>query len=300
MATLAQITANRANAQLSTGPRTEAGKAAVGQNRVTHGLSGAAFFLLPHEDEAEFQALVAAYTEEHQPQGTTASFLVQELAQAQWKVSRAALIEADIQAGVESSLARLFQPDSDAEKAFARLTRYQNGIRRDWYRALKELRAIAREQRQDQAAAIRREEREAAEQARCFIAELEAGPPLPPRPFPPPAGAKPPETAVSDNSKPISAPTASDESKPISSPPVSDNSKPISSMPKRLRKELARHRRRHPHFDPVKDAARMSPDLQLWFEKVEFQRQAHAEHVKLVPANREEPNKEGWASRADR
>ncbi|HEY7615839.1 MAG TPA: hypothetical protein VH744_03475, partial [Terriglobales bacterium] len=62
MATLAQIAANRANAQLSTGPRTEAGKAAVAQNRATHGLSGAAFFLLPHEDEAEFQALVAAYT----------------------------------------------------------------------------------------------------------------------------------------------------------------------------------------------------------------------------------------------
>jgi hypothetical protein len=256
MATLAQINANRANAQLSTGPRTEAGKAAVAQNRVTHGLSGAAFFLLPHEDEAEFQALVAAYTEEHQPESPSASFLVQELAQAQWKLGRAAQIEADIQAGVESSLARLFE-SSDSEKAFSRLTRYQNGIRRDWYRALKELRALAREQRQDQAADRRRQQREAEAHIHRMLA---AGPP-PPRSSP-------------------QAPT--DEGAAPASTPAPDNSKPISEMPKRLRKELARLRRRYPNFDPVKDAARMSTGLQLWFEKMEFQSQARARRVKLV------------------
>jgi hypothetical protein len=38
MATQAQILANRRNAQKSTGPRTEKGKAVVSQNAVKHGL----------------------------------------------------------------------------------------------------------------------------------------------------------------------------------------------------------------------------------------------------------------------
>src|SRR5579883_2259301 len=59
MATEAQIAANRANAQRSTGPRTEAGKQAVAQNRLEHGLSGGAFRLLPWESAEEFEALPA-------------------------------------------------------------------------------------------------------------------------------------------------------------------------------------------------------------------------------------------------
>ena len=38
MATPAQIAANTANAQRSTGPRTEAGKSITSQNATTHGL----------------------------------------------------------------------------------------------------------------------------------------------------------------------------------------------------------------------------------------------------------------------
>jgi hypothetical protein len=47
MASAAQIAANPANAQHSTGPRTEAGKATVARNRLTRGLASPGFFLLP-------------------------------------------------------------------------------------------------------------------------------------------------------------------------------------------------------------------------------------------------------------
>ena len=43
MSTKAQTTANIANAQHSTGPKTESGKAASSLNHLSHGLTGAAF-----------------------------------------------------------------------------------------------------------------------------------------------------------------------------------------------------------------------------------------------------------------
>ena len=54
MATTAQVLANRANAQHSTGPRSDAGKAAASQNATSHGLSSSSFALLPHENEEDF------------------------------------------------------------------------------------------------------------------------------------------------------------------------------------------------------------------------------------------------------
>src|SRR5436305_15273178 len=47
--------ANRANAQLSTGPRTDAGKAVAKMNAVSHGLRSAAP-LVPGEDAADWEA----------------------------------------------------------------------------------------------------------------------------------------------------------------------------------------------------------------------------------------------------
>jgi hypothetical protein len=62
----AQLAANRANAQHSTGPTTEAGKEKVSQNRITHGLSGT-FRLLGWEDPEQFQDLAKSLYNEHQP-----------------------------------------------------------------------------------------------------------------------------------------------------------------------------------------------------------------------------------------
>jgi len=55
----AQLAANRANAQLSTGPTTVEGRTVSSQNRTTHGLArhNGAFQLLATEDPAGFEAL---------------------------------------------------------------------------------------------------------------------------------------------------------------------------------------------------------------------------------------------------
>jgi hypothetical protein len=79
---------NRANAQHSTGLRTSAGKLAWSRNSLKHGLASAQL-IIPGDDPAAFNALLAALLDEHQPANLTEEILVQELAQSYWLTQRA-------------------------------------------------------------------------------------------------------------------------------------------------------------------------------------------------------------------
>lgn len=57
MATRKQIRANRKNARKSTGPKTEAGKAASSTNALSHGLAAAETVVLPEEEPEDFERL---------------------------------------------------------------------------------------------------------------------------------------------------------------------------------------------------------------------------------------------------
>src|SRR5581483_10664294 len=59
MSTPAQVAANQANSQHSTGPKTEEGKAVSCLNNFRHGLAGVQFSVLPGECEEEYDTLVA-------------------------------------------------------------------------------------------------------------------------------------------------------------------------------------------------------------------------------------------------
>ena len=87
----ARLTANRANATLSTGPKTEEGKAISSQNRRTHGLTyvGSLFHVLPCENPEDFQALQIDLVSEYLPQTRTEFCLVENMAQHQWLRDRA-------------------------------------------------------------------------------------------------------------------------------------------------------------------------------------------------------------------
>jgi hypothetical protein len=145
MATPAQIAANCINAQRSTGPRTEEGKSAVSRNSLSHGLSARQFTLLPHEDPAEYAALLEALAADHNPQGATQLFLVKEMAQAQWKLQRIAAIEAELLTS-EDSLSNWFKEDCSKDEVLLKLSRYEASARRAWYKALGELRKIRSEE----------------------------------------------------------------------------------------------------------------------------------------------------------
>ena len=79
MATEKQLEANKANAQRSTGPRTEAGKARSRLNSRRHGLS-AKMLIIVGENADDFDQLRAELMDEYDPQSALGCELVERLA----------------------------------------------------------------------------------------------------------------------------------------------------------------------------------------------------------------------------
>lgn len=79
---------NRPNAHHSTGPRTLEGKLASSRNSLKHGLASSQL-IMPGEDPAEFDALLAGLLAEHQPADVTEELLVHQIAQSWWLTQRA-------------------------------------------------------------------------------------------------------------------------------------------------------------------------------------------------------------------
>ena len=149
MASPAQINANRANAQKSTGPRSVEGKSASRFNALKHGMD-AASIVIPGEDPAEYEALAAHYLDEYHPQSPSESFHVDAMLRADWQKRRLQAVEGDLYRSIiaESSNATLIAAllsDSPAAKLLARVQRQIAAFERTWYRANAELRR-AREQ----------------------------------------------------------------------------------------------------------------------------------------------------------
>jgi len=90
-----RIEANRRNALLSTGPRTEAGKAIVARNAMVHGLR-AQQVLIDGESTEEFTEFREAMAEYYEPAGVLECELVENVVVALWRLKRAARIEVEI------------------------------------------------------------------------------------------------------------------------------------------------------------------------------------------------------------
>jgi hypothetical protein len=86
---------NRANSKHSTGPRTPAGKQRSSLNALRHGLT-AASAVLPTENPAAYEDHRRRFFDEYQPATPTESQLVQELADASWRLNRIPLLEAGV------------------------------------------------------------------------------------------------------------------------------------------------------------------------------------------------------------
>jgi len=93
MATDAQISANQSNAQLSTGPKSESGKAASSQNNFKYGLTGSSFTVLEFENQDEYDRVLCGLRFEHQPATMTESILVEKMAQSYWLSKRALYLQ---------------------------------------------------------------------------------------------------------------------------------------------------------------------------------------------------------------
>ncbi|HEY1948021.1 MAG TPA: hypothetical protein VGG97_13495 [Bryobacteraceae bacterium] len=107
MSTANQIAANQANAQLSTGPKTETGKAASSQNSWKHGLFGV-FRVLDSESQMAYQDLLQSLQTEYNPATPTEAILVERMAQHHWLRNRALHYQNHyLESGDESSISQL-------------------------------------------------------------------------------------------------------------------------------------------------------------------------------------------------
>jgi hypothetical protein len=88
-----KVTANRANAKHSTGPKSNAGKAKSRLNALKHGLR-AEQVVIPGEDPRAFEAECAAWSADWQPRSYTRAILVERAAVTSWRLRRCVRIEA--------------------------------------------------------------------------------------------------------------------------------------------------------------------------------------------------------------
>jgi hypothetical protein len=86
---------NQANAQHSTGPKTEAGKQRSSLNALSHGLTGQ-LVVMPTEDREVYESHRKSYADEFHPKGVCEAQLVQSLADVAWRLNRVAALETNI------------------------------------------------------------------------------------------------------------------------------------------------------------------------------------------------------------
>ena len=139
---------NRANAQKSTGPVTEAGKQTVSQNALRHGLSGSVHAALPGEQEP-FARHCLAMREALAPIGVIEEELVEDIAADRWRLKRARAMENALftqieqeQSGQLSAAAAQAQAWIDASKGLQRLALYVSRIQRAIEKSTAKLEAL--------------------------------------------------------------------------------------------------------------------------------------------------------------
>jgi hypothetical protein len=144
--------ANRANALLSTGPRTADGKQRSSLNALSHGLTSRAP-VLATEDPAAYQHHCRQFFDEYKPVTPTETHLTQELADTAWRLNRIPLLEAallDRAANPPSDQAAIDFDIVDAHRALATLGLHYQRLSRQFQKALDKLREIQSERRHEQ------------------------------------------------------------------------------------------------------------------------------------------------------
>ena len=148
MATAKQITANRNNSKLSTGPRTESGKAVVARNAVDHGLLSREV-LLQGEDAVTLVSFSERMRTELHPVGEVEALLVDRIIASSWRLRRLVNVEVEIfrremddMFGERGDVGLAFIKDGNGADAFSKLSRYESAIERSMYRALHELQRL--------------------------------------------------------------------------------------------------------------------------------------------------------------
>jgi len=153
MASKRQIEANRRNAQKSTGPKSPEGKAVSSMNALKTGLY-AVSEVLPTENPAKYQELIARYYADHKPETALACQYVDEIIYCTWNLRRLRRVESELYDFVHADC---FEPDDDFPlgqvcaknpKVFSQLQWRMDANRRALDKAVKSLREVQAAERE--------------------------------------------------------------------------------------------------------------------------------------------------------
>ena len=151
-----KIEANRRNAQKSTGPKTEDGKARASRNALKHGLcaeSPQAAVVL-EEDPAAYEAFAREMLEDLQPVGAVQRALANRIVFVAWKLQRLPEVEARFFASSEGTVQHPRRDESGMRKPatvaecigefgcnafFGRLQMYEMRLERSFHAGLRQL-----------------------------------------------------------------------------------------------------------------------------------------------------------------
>jgi len=180
MASKAQIAANRRNAEKSTGPQSARGKAAIGRNALSHGLTAARIICFD-ESEADFAAFAEGLRAALEPADPVEAQLAERIALCAWRLRRAYRVEAELFNAFRKTQPRFHDTEIGtvfdcATMQMAALARYETALDR----ALSQAQRLLERYQARRRAAV-----ENYETKPIFPAESEAGAeakPIPPRP----------------------------------------------------------------------------------------------------------------------
>ena len=143
MATEQQIAANRENAKQSTGPRTEAGKAASSSNALRHGLASRGLIIIPGHEEA-FEQLQTDLRATLLPNGPLQELLFKRALTSAWNLHRCQEAEVLI---YQKSVRPYLDPmlGSEFKVEFERVRKYAREAENSMYKAMRELAKLQEE-----------------------------------------------------------------------------------------------------------------------------------------------------------
>jgi len=148
-----RLNANRANAQLSTGPRTQEGKARVKYNALRHGLLSQKVLFID-EEAGKYRRFAEQIRLEIDPLGAIEELLTERIITSAWRLRRCLDIESkasdnnrfgpDDLTGLRTFLdvGMGYIRDGHGSDAIARLSRYETTIERSLFKAMHELERV--------------------------------------------------------------------------------------------------------------------------------------------------------------
>jgi hypothetical protein len=140
MATLKQIEANRLNATHSTGPRTEPGREASAQNRLTLGLFTRRDYVKPEERDL-YKEFCEGFYSELSPEGHIETSLADEIVACSWRLRRCSEVDGDLADYAPQDPLH----DESTEKTRRAVERARNSAHGHFHRSLNQLRKLQTE-----------------------------------------------------------------------------------------------------------------------------------------------------------